>query len=156
MRAVRITSNSPERTLAIGETLGRRLKGGDCVCLEGELGAGKTLLSKGICRALGIAEAEVSSPTFAIVNEYAGDCDVLHFDFYRVTSVAEIVNIGWDDYVARSALILIEWPEKGAELLPERRIVVSLEQPENGDAHVRRISIQPPQGDKRFDDLSGD
>lgn len=93
----------------------KTLKRGDVVLLEGEMGAGKTVLAQGIVRGLGIFE-EVTSPTYAYVNEYGF---VFHFDCYRVQSVAQALSLGLADYFGRGGICLIEWGENIAELLPE-------------------------------------
>ena len=93
---------------------------------EGDMGAGKTTFIKSLCRALGINEV-VSSPTFSIVNEYHAQHKVIyHFDFYRIKSIQEAYDIGYEEYFYSGNICLIEWPEKIAELLPEEYIKVSI------------------------------
>lgn len=93
----------------------------------GEMGAGKTTLIKEICRQLNIMD-EVSSPSFSIVNEYAGDQDfvVYHFDFYRMNQIREVFDIGYENYFYSGYPCLLEWPEKIEELLPEKYVKVSI------------------------------
>jgi tRNA threonylcarbamoyladenosine biosynthesis protein TsaE len=98
-----------------------RLKTGDVVALIGELGAGKTRFIKGICSALGVVE-RVSSPSFTIVNEYLSNVGkIFHFDFYRISSISEVVNIGFDDYIYNEGICLIEWGDRVKEILPTKR-----------------------------------
>ena len=97
-------TNSPEETEELGERLGRALSPGDVVAFTGDLGAGKTAFTRGIARGLGIGD-RVTSPTFAIVNEYEGGrLPLFHFDMYRLTSSDELFDIGWEDYLARGGV----------------------------------------------------
>ena len=110
-------SHSEEETLAFGREYAKSLRAGDTVCLVGELGAGKTVLCRGILQGLGVT-AEVTSPTYAYVNEYGGR--VFHFDCYRVESEAQAYGLGLADYFERGGVCLVEWGEKIAGLLPAR------------------------------------
>lgn len=93
---------------------------------EGEMGAGKTTFIKALCEELGVT-ANVSSPTFSIVNEYeAGDKTIYHFDFYRIKNLQEAYDIGYEEYFYSGNICLIEWPERVAELLPESYIKVEI------------------------------
>ena len=92
------------------------------------MGAGKTTFTTAVCRVLGVREDAVSSPTFSIVNEYrtaAGD-SVFHFDFYRITKIAEALDIGFYDYIDSGALCLMEWPENIEEILPEETLRIRI------------------------------
>ena len=106
----------------------------------GKMGVGKTTFIKSLCEALGVTDA-VNSPTFAIVNEYAdGNGEpVFHFDMYRIKSVAELYNLGYEDYLYSDGLCLIEWPELAEELLPEDTVKVTIEENEDG---TRTITIE--------------
>ncbi|MBQ4526562.1 MAG: tRNA (adenosine(37)-N6)-threonylcarbamoyltransferase complex ATPase subunit type 1 TsaE [Clostridia bacterium] len=104
-------SNSYDDTLKIGEDFAKYLKPGDIVTLDGDLGAGKTAFTTGVCKGLGITEY-VNSPTFTIVNEYrSGNIPVFHFDVYRLTSMDDLYDIGWDDYASSKGIIFMEWAE---------------------------------------------
>ena len=106
----------------------RRLGDRRLVAFHAAMGAGKTTFTTAVCRALGVSADDVSSPTFAIVNEYrtaAGE-PVYHFDFYRITKLEEALDIGLYDYLDSGALCLMEWPENIAELLPEETLVVDI------------------------------
>ena len=112
---------------AAGEFL-RRLRGRTIVAFFAPMGAGKTTFITALCRAMGVRADAVSSPTFAIVNEYrtaAGE-PVFHFDFYRITKLEEALDIGLYDYLDSGALCLIEWPENIEDLLPEETLRVSI------------------------------
>ena len=98
----------------------------------GGMGAGKTTFIKAICEQLGVQDA-VTSPTFAIVNEYASDMGpIYHFDFYRIKNQGEVMDLGFDEYAYSGNLCLMEWPELIEELLPEHTINVRIEETENG------------------------
>ncbi|HRY33366.1 MAG TPA: tRNA (adenosine(37)-N6)-threonylcarbamoyltransferase complex ATPase subunit type 1 TsaE [Bacteroidales bacterium] len=107
---------------------------------EGTMGAGKTTLIKAICRVLGV-RGNVSSPTFALVNEYLlpGGDPVYHFDFYRIKNIAEVMDIGYEHYFFSAYYCLIEWPEKITELLPAGCVYIRIE--ESGEEGIRRISF---------------
>ena len=137
-----VVTHSESETAAQGESLARRLKLGDVVAVYGELGSGKTHLIQGICRGLGVRD-HVVSPTFTIVNEYvAGALSVYHFDLYRINSLREIVEIGFEEYVEGEGICLIEWAEKAAPLLPARRYDISMAP--GSDVNSRTISIEEP------------
>ncbi len=119
---------SAAATMALGRRLAAHLGPGDVVALYGDLGAGKTHLVKGICAALGVAEAAVTSPTFTLVNEYAGrDFPVYHLDAYRVRRIEEFFELGYEEYVYGEGLCLVEWPEKLEGLLPPHTLRLRLE-----------------------------
>jgi tRNA threonylcarbamoyladenosine biosynthesis protein TsaE len=108
------TSHSPQQTIKFGRRFGLQLKGGEVIALCGPLGSGKTHLIKGIVRGLGVEDAdnEVTSPTFVLVNEYSGRLDIFHVDAYRINSIAEFEQIGFDDYCYPGSVVLIEWADK--------------------------------------------
>jgi tRNA threonylcarbamoyladenosine biosynthesis protein TsaE len=109
-----------------GERLGREATPPLLVAISGELGAGKTTLTKAICRGYGVLD-DVTSPTFTIVHEYSGSrSKVYHLDLYRLRSPRELETIGWDDILRDHALVIVEWPERAAELMPREHIPISL------------------------------
>ena len=102
----------------------------------GKMGAGKTTFIKAICEELGVDDV-ITSPTFAIVNEYtAQDGPVYHFDFYRIKKIEEVYDMGFEDYFYSGALCLIEWPELIEEVLPEDAVKVTIEEKEDGSRAV--------------------
>ena len=112
-----IETNSASETLALGEKLGKAAKPGQIYTLNGDLGVGKTVLTQGFAKGLGITEA-VNSPTFTIIQEYTeGRLPFYHFDVYRIGDIEEMEEIGYDDYFFGEGVCLIEW----AELIEERR-----------------------------------
>jgi tRNA threonylcarbamoyladenosine biosynthesis protein TsaE len=123
---IELTSRSAEETLRIGERIGASLVPGSIVLLCGALGAGKTVLAKGIARALDVRE-EVSSPTYTLVSEYAGRVRLVHVDLYRIGAAEEIESLGLDDLLWGDAVSLIEWGEKLRPLLDGGYAEVSLD-----------------------------
>jgi len=110
---VTLTSNSPERTVALGRRIGRQLRGGEVFAIYGPLGSGKTRLIKGIAAGAGAEDLRnVTSPTFVLVNQYEGRFDIYHIDAYRLDSVAEFEKLGFDDFCYPQSVVLIEWADK--------------------------------------------
>lgn len=106
-------------TAALGTRLAGSLEPGDCLALCGDLGAGKTELTRAIVAGLG-GEAIVSSPTFTLVHEYPGGrLPVFHFDFYRAETASEILDLGWDDYLAGGGAVVAEWADRFPSLFPD-------------------------------------
>ena len=97
----------------------------------GSMGAGKTTFIKAVCEELGVQDV-ITSPTFAIVNEYTGDAPIYHFDFYRIKKLEEVYDMGYEDYFYSGSLCFIEWPELIEELLPEDAVKVSIVEQEDG------------------------
>ncbi len=118
MKEICYITHNEEETKQVAETLAKELKPGQIICLNGEMGVGKTIFAKGLCATLGVTE-HVSSPTFTLVNEYDGaDFPVYHFDLYRIEEPEELYAIGFEEFVAGHAVVLIEWSERAGELLP--------------------------------------
>ena len=110
---MKISTDSHEKTLAFGLQLGQCLKPGDIILLFGDLGAGKTTLTQGICRGLGVNKDEyIQSPTFTLVNLYQGRIPVNHVDLYRLDSISEIEALGLEENLFSSSVSIIEWAEK--------------------------------------------
>ena len=108
-----ITTHSPGETIEFGRKLGLKLKGDEVIALCGPLGSGKTHLIKGIAAGAGAQDqAHVNSPTFVIVNEYAGRLDIYHIDAYRLDTVSEFEALGFDDFCYPQSVVLIEWADK--------------------------------------------
>lgn len=105
--------NSPEETIELGRKLGSQLKGGEVIGVCGPLGSGKTHLIKGIAAGAGAEDHRgINSPTFVIVNEYAGRLDIYHVDAFRLNSIAEFEMLGFDDFCYPQSVVLIEWADK--------------------------------------------
>ena len=117
-----ITSHSPEETQDLGARLGEP---GDILLLVGELGAGKTCLTQGIARGLGIKEY-AASPSFVVVRELYGRLPLYHMDFYRLENLEEIADLGLDDYFYGQGVSVVEWADKGLSLLPPEHLLVEM------------------------------
>lgn len=132
-------TNSPADTERLGQQLGKLLAPGQVVALQGPLGAGKTALIRGIARGLGVTEP-VTSPTYTIVNEYStGRVPLFHFDMYRLSGPEDLFDIGWEDYLERGGVCVVEWSERILDAL-ERPLSVRIERLERENA--RKITIQ--------------
>jgi tRNA threonylcarbamoyladenosine biosynthesis protein TsaE len=118
-------TRSEDETIELGKRFSTILGPGDVVALFGDLGSGKTKFVQGVCIGLGVSET-VNSPTFIIMNKYKGRLTVYHFDFYRVKSVDEVIEIGFRDFIFNDAVSLIEWADVVYELLPSKRYDVYL------------------------------
>ncbi len=116
----KFTTKSESETILLGKEFSKMLKAGDVVALYGELGSGKTRFVQGVCQGLGVKEV-VNSPTFIIMNKYEGRLTVYHFDFYRVNSIDEIIDLGFNEFVYDDAVSLIEWANFAYEILPKSR-----------------------------------
>ena len=134
---VRLLSHSQNETESIGEKLAVRLKGREAVALFGDLGAGKTAFTRGLCRGLGIEDG-VSSPTFAIVNAYEGRYPVYHFDMYRITSADDLFAVGFYDYLGTGVLV-IEWSENIESELDDSAVRVRITKTENENDRIIEI-----------------
>jgi len=135
-----IRTESAAETRKLGERLADRLGPGDVILLEGELGAGKSELARGIAKGLGVAET-VTSPSFTILNVYgSGRVPLYHFDWYRLESEEELYELGMDEYLGGDGIALVEWPGRCPEAVPEDCLLIRIEaESEN----VRRIQASP-------------
>ncbi|MDI9422555.1 MAG: tRNA (adenosine(37)-N6)-threonylcarbamoyltransferase complex ATPase subunit type 1 TsaE [Bacillota bacterium] len=123
-----VRSASPEETVEIGRVLSEQLLPGDFLNLNGSLGAGKTLLVKGVGQGLGLDPDLVTSPTFSIMNEYTGiEPPLYHFDLYRLQNDLELEQIGYEDYFYGSGITVVEWGDRFRYRLPEQRVDIVLE-----------------------------
>ena len=131
-------TNSASETRALGEQLASGLRPGNTVILEGELGAGKSELARGIARGLGVTET-VTSPSFTILNVYeSGRCPLYHFDWYRLESEEELYELGMDEYLGGDGIAVVEWAERCPDAVPEDCIRIRLEA--TGE-EARRITV---------------
>ncbi len=137
-----------EETNKIGELVGALVNSGDIICLIGDLGTGKTHLTKGIAKGLDIKD-HITSPTFTIVNEYTGRLKLYHFDVYRVNDPDEIAAIGFDEYIFSDAVSIIEWANYIEELIPPDNLTITIEKLPKLGVNYRKINFQ--YNHKRYD-----
>jgi len=134
---IKVCTASEKETVEIGRKLGMLFTGGEVIALNGELGAGKTAFTKGIALGLGISEY-ITSPTFALVNEYEGRVPLYHFDVYRISDEDELVEIGFEDYIYGNGVSVVEWSSLTPHIIPENRVEVIIEKI-SGDVEKRSI-----------------
>lgn len=113
-----VQSSSPDETIRIAKEFAQTVEPGDVICLEGNLGAGKTQFVRGFVQGVGLPGDIVSSPTFTIINEYDGELPIFHFDCYRLEDVKEALEIGAEEYLYGDGVCVIEWPDRITDLLP--------------------------------------
>lgn len=123
--------NGVEETWALAGEVAATLKPGDVVCLEGDLGAGKTTFTQGLAKAMGVA-GRVTSPTFCIVQEHRAENPapgapslLVHMDLYRLHGEDDVIAIGWEDYLSEGAVLVVEWPERAGSLIPRDAVHIS-------------------------------
>lgn len=133
------TSSSVAQTQNIAEKLSSELQAGDCLCMYGDLGAGKTAFVQALAKGLGVTDY-VNSPTFTIVNEYEGRLMLYHFDVYRISDPDEMFDIGFDEYLNNDGICVIEWAELIEELLPKHRCNIYITK--ETDDNTRKIKIE--------------
>ena len=131
-----IISKSAEETKNIGKLIGGHLMPNDVLALFGELGAGKTVLVQGLAQGLGISDTPVS-PSFVIVNEYRGKIPLFHIDLYRLSEGVEIEELGFEEYFSKDGVAVIEWAERGRELLPENSVNIEIEVLDEGRRKIK-------------------
>jgi tRNA threonylcarbamoyladenosine biosynthesis protein TsaE len=150
---LRATTHDAAGTRALGERLGALLRAGDVVVLDGDLGAGTTVLTKGIAVALGITEPIVS-PTFTIVREYDAPLPLVHVDVYRLEQLQELHDLGFDDLVAGEAVTVVEWGDRVSPALPGERIRVVLTAGVGDDDRVITVEAAGLSWAERLDALT--
>ena len=133
---------SPQETFALGQRMGREARPGQVICLNGDLGVGKTVWTQGFAEGLGIGEP-VNSPTFTILQQYEeGRLPLYHFDVYRIGDVSEMDEIGYEDCFYGDGVSLIEWPTKIREILPAQVTWVEIEKDLEKGFDYRRIRVE--------------
>ena len=137
-----LISKSSGDTLDIGRIIGENLTGGTVVALTGELGAGKTCLTQGIAKGLGISkEYYVTSPTFTLINEYPGRIPLYHMDVYRLSGSRDLEDMGYEEYFYGNGVVVIEWAERVDDIIPAEALLIKLEHV-NGNKRKIRISCE--------------
>ena len=143
-----VITNNFEETIEYGYKIGSLLKGGDCILLAGDLGAGKTTFTKGIGKALGVTRV-INSPTFTIVKEYHGDLDLYHLDLYRLEGLGHDFDL--EEYFSGDGVVVCEWPNNVSELIPDEYLLIEIFR---GEGDTRTIKLIPY--GKRYEELVGD
>jgi tRNA threonylcarbamoyladenosine biosynthesis protein TsaE len=134
-----IITESDQGTIQLGKNLGTFLREGDVVALVGELGSGKTWMTKGITSGLGVdPRTVVTSPSFSLVNEYQGRVTVFHMDVYRLDKFSDVLAAGLEEYLHSGGVVVLEWANRWPEILPKWTITVELQ---ILDAHRRKITL---------------
>ncbi len=137
---LKITLDGLKETEKFGMKLGSILKGGEVICLIGELGAGKTNLTKSIAKGLGVKDY-VTSPTFTLINEYKGaNFPLYHFDVYRLEGVEDILDLGFEEYFYSKGVTIVEWGNKIEKALPEDVLTIEMNMGSNIDERVLNLS----------------
>ncbi|MBP2651130.1 MAG: tsaE [Firmicutes bacterium] len=135
-----LITNQPEDTLRFGETMAAKLQAGDVICLSGDLGAGKTLLTQGIAAGMG-TECSVTSPTFTIMQVYDdGRVPIYHFDLYRLDIRDELDNIGFEEYIGRDGVAIIEWADKFPAAMPKEYLWLEITIGKDSTERIIRIT----------------
>ena len=115
-------------TERLGAIIGRASRAGDIICLNGDLGAGKTTLTQAIARGLNVPpRSYVTSPSFAIMHEYMGVIPLYHMDFYRLSDSSDVIDLGFEEYFYLDGLTVIEWAERATDILPEERVSIDIQ-----------------------------
>ena len=141
------TTKSTYETELLGQRLGKVLRRGDVVAYFGGLGVGKTAFTRGLAEGMGIA-ADVSSPTFAIVNVYHGSPMLCHFDMYRIDGWDDLCTTGYFEYLEDDAVLAVEWSENIENVLPDNTLFVTIEKGENETDRIFTF-----EGDERFENI---
>lgn len=136
-----IETYSPEETYEAGFRIGKKLTPGDVLCLDGDLGVGKTVFTQGVAAGLGIDEA-VCSPTFTLIQEYhEGRIPLYHFDVYRISDISEMDELGYEEYFYGGGACLIEWGCLIRELIPDNAVYITIEKDTQKGFDYRKITI---------------
>ena len=156
---MRLKTHDPLETKAFGEALGQVLLPGDTVLLYGEMGAGKSELSRGIAKGLGVT-GPVPSPTFTIMQLYSdGRVPLYHFDWYRISCAEELYEMGLDEYLNREGVALIEWPTQAVDAIPERHLAIHIEKQADENERVFEMTKHGGfelDGEEALDERFGD
>lgn len=135
-----LESKSAEDTFSLALEMSKNVKAGDIICLTGDLGAGKTLFSKGFAKGL-LIEEEITSPTFNIVNIYSGRLPLYHFDVYRILNPDAMEDTGYEDYFYGDGVCLVEWAENIKEIIPSDATWITIKTDPSKDENFRTIEI---------------
>jgi tRNA threonylcarbamoyladenosine biosynthesis protein TsaE len=143
-KALKIISPTPRETERIGSLLGTLLIAGDVIALSGELGSGKTTLVRGLAQGMGFSGKEVASPSFTLVNEYEGPLPLFHLDLYRLGDERELREIGYEEYINKAGVAVIEWADRIPHAVPDESLWITLRY----RTEERREIVMKPRGDR--------
>jgi len=142
-RHIEIISSGAQETMDIAFLVGKKLKNGDILALSGELGSGKTCFTSGLARGLGVNEEyKITSPTFTLINEYPGRCNLYHFDLYRLSVYSEFEELGYEEFFSGDGVVVIEWAEKISVIIPDSAFFLKFDYL---DENSRKINIYGPE-----------
>ena len=150
---IRLISEQEEMTCKIGYRIGKLLVAGDVVCMTGDLGAGKTTMTKAIAKALGVEE-DVTSPTFTIIHEYSGRLPVYHFDVYRIRRLEEMEDLGYEEYFYGDGVCIIEWAGEIEDLIPKERLWIHIKRDSMGKCRIIEIQGTTPHFQQVLEELN--
>lgn len=142
--SLQLRMKSVEETIQFGKRLGQQLTGGEVLALTGDLGAGKTVLTRAIALGVGIPMDQVSSPTFTLIQEYSGTIPLIHVDLYRLERPSDIAALGLEEYFTPGTIVIIEWAERFPQILPSDHLAIRLEHGETEDIRLLRVSGTGP------------
>ena len=148
----KIEINSLDKLKALGEYIGKNAKAGQIICLNGNLGAGKTTMTQSIAIGMGI-DAYVTSPTFTLVNEYYGERNLFHFDTYRLERVDEFDLLGFDEYLYSDGVCVIEWADRIVDFLPEDYLVIDISVAEDNNSRILELKYIGDKSKKLFEGI---
>jgi len=132
----------PQETEKLGYEMGKNAKAGDIYCLSGDLGVGKTVFTRGFAKGLEVEDEYITSPTFTIINEYEGRLNLYHFDVYRIGSIEEMDDTGYEDYFFGDGVCLVEWAELVEEIIPSDAKWITVEKDFTKDFEYRKITVR--------------
>ena len=147
---MQIISKSVNNTLAIGRAISKNLQLGDIICLFGQLGSGKTVLTKGIAQGLRIKKEKIISPTFVLIREYKAKFPFYHLDLYRLKEPRDILNLGYEEYLYNEGITVIEWADRLKYLLPREYLKIELFIKSNSQRLIEFSALG-----KRYEELLG-
>lgn len=149
----KIYTNSPKQTGVVAQSLANLIKDDLIICLEGDLGAGKTLFTQNFCKALNVKES-VTSPTFNLMNVYEGDKRIYHFDLYRLENEEDLEEIGFYEYSdVDDEVVLIEWPDRFFACMPEDYLHIKIERTKNEQSRILTINIKGNKYNSIYEEL---
>ena len=122
---MKVICKNENETKKLAKKISDIISKGDILCLDGDLGAGKTTFTKYLCKNLGI-DGYVNSPSYTLVNEYNGKVDIYHFDVYRIFSIEELYEIGFEEYISSDKIIIIEWAKKIKDIIPKEAVWIDI------------------------------